>query len=146
MLHSRSLPEFEPIWAHGHVIGHFESGSGTFEKLMRLEHYLRKPPAIAIDALTYRTLRPKLRVIVAIDATSGLRRHLDAEEFDRFVVAIERGFGPQLMVPLPYWHTDFDASGGAPADGPKQPPVTQLAMPLLTSVERLPDSERRPAS
>ena len=86
----------------------FRSGilfdDGCYERKLKASHLLHTPPAIAlqqpiVEELAQRGCR-EIRVMVSDD---GARYVVDFATFLRDGRALDRGFGPQVMLPLNRW-------------------------------------------
>lgn len=67
------------------------------------KHLLRKPPAIAIDALLYDAYRSQFDAVAVEDMETGKVYRMSAKRFDSMRWILERGYGKQYAVALRYW-------------------------------------------
>jgi len=112
--------------ANGRVVGNV--AGGVFSKRVRGSvHMLRAPRGWALDADTLGELRALGVATVAVtDTETGTAYTAPLAEFDAHGVPLDRGFGPQVALPLGYWRVN----GQPPAlakrsdpDGPRQLPL-----------------------
>ena len=103
-----------------------------YHKLVsRPDQILRSPPGFGFDiwAMDFYVL-PRVDTIVVEDRVNGRTYRSSAENFRRHRLQINRGAGPQYVLPLVYWQTEEDgrmhrlsrpapAPPGEPA-GPRQ--------------------------
>jgi hypothetical protein len=96
------------IRLQGKVIGVIEGN--TFSKSVRgSKHQLKHPPAWAIDAVVFdNEIKPNCARILITDKGTNTRYQVSVSNFDRHKVGIERGFGKQYYLPLPYWESRKD--------------------------------------
>jgi hypothetical protein len=123
----------QPVYgANGRVIGQVDGD--TFQKNVRGSvHMLRKPRGWAVDTATLADLRGQgVLHIKVTDTESGTCYTAPLTKFDRYGVEFNRGFGPQVALPLGYWSVD----GKLPRMGqPKQPdPDTPRQLALFAEV------------
>ncbi len=103
--------------ATGRIIGHV--AGGVFSKRVRGSvHMLRAPRGWALDADTLAELRALGVVTVTVtDTESDTTYSAPLAEFSAHGVALNRGFGPQVALPLGYWRVN----GQPPALAPREP-------------------------
>lgn len=88
---------------NGRVIGRLE-GDRFIKPVCASKHRLRTPPAWAIDAGVFdRSIRGLAREIVIWDRETDTRWRVQVEVFDEHKGTLDRGFGAQYFLPLPYW-------------------------------------------
>ena len=95
-------PRVVPVWVDGRIVA--QICDGIFSKsIAGSKHLLKAPPAIALDADSYDGLRENFRTIKVTDRETGRTYVISADEFDRFKVQMDRGYGRQYFVPLGNW-------------------------------------------
>jgi hypothetical protein len=68
------------------------------------KHLLRLPePGWCFDANVFEMLRPGFDAVEVADVESGMTYRIAAADFDAAAQRIDRGFGPQSLVPLRLW-------------------------------------------
>ena len=116
--HTTTHAAGQPIRAaNGRVIGHV--AGGVFSKRAKAStHMLRRPRGWALDADTLADLRALRVVTVTVtDVESNTTYTAPLAEFETHGVSLNRGFGPQVCLPLGYWRID----GQPPALAPREP-------------------------
>lgn len=111
-------PAAQPVRAaNGRVVGHV--AGGVFSKRAQAsKHMLRAPRGWALDADTLAELRALGVVTVTVtDTESDTTYSAPLAEFSAHGVALNRGFGPQVALPLGYWRVN----GQPPALAPREP-------------------------
>lgn len=105
------------IFAGSRVVG--EVTGGVFKKTVSGSvHFLRKPPAIALDVDSIRQAREYGAVSIQItDRETGREYSCDLEYFDRHSFALNRGFGDQRAMPLDRWVVTMDIESKAAKRG-----------------------------
>jgi len=84
---------------------------------------LRAPRGWALDAAVLDQLRAlRVTTIVVTDAETGTVYSAPLDAFGSHGVAFDRGFGPQLVLPLGYWSAD-----GQPPPARGRPAAGQLS-------------------
>ncbi|MCZ7539127.1 MAG: hypothetical protein M5U29_04260 [Anaerolineae bacterium] len=112
--HAAAQPVFS---ATGQTIGQV-SGTVFSKRVRGSVHQLRAPRGWALDAATLEDLRALHVVTVAVtDVETGTCYTALLAEFGEHGVPFNRGFGPQVALPLGYWSVD----GQPPALAPRQP-------------------------
>jgi hypothetical protein len=93
----------EPVYAGGRVVGQVRNG--TFYKSIAVNHYLRKPPAIAfsLDSLQQAEQAGAVRVEVRDRETGTIYRATLAHIRERGFSVNRAGFEPQIALPLDGW-------------------------------------------
>ena len=79
-----------------------------YHKLVsRPDQILRSPPGFGFDiwAMDFFVL-PRVDEIVVEDRVNGRVYRSSAENFKQHRIEINRGAGPQYVLPLAYWHAD----------------------------------------
>jgi len=101
----------------GRIVG--EVREGIFYKTVReSKHLLRAPRGWASDISVLDQLEARgVERMCLTDVESGKRYRATVRDFRRHGIALNRGFGPQLVLPLAFWKTTQ----------PGQPQVVQLA-------------------
>lgn len=91
------------IKVYGKPIGYVKDGVFV-KRVDGRKHFLRKPPAIALDLGSLRDAR-KLGAIEVriIDTTSGIEYVAALEFIKRKGFYLERGHGEQVALPMKYW-------------------------------------------
>jgi hypothetical protein len=75
-----------------------------FRRAKASKHLLRLPePGWAFDANVFEILRPGFDAVEVADVESGMTYRIAAADFDAAAQRIDRGFGPQSLVPLRLW-------------------------------------------
>lgn len=67
------------------------------------KHFLRRPPAIALDAHHYDLHRPRFDALHIYDLDTGREYRISATDFDAYRFEIQRGYGRQYAVCLNRW-------------------------------------------
>lgn len=88
--------------AHGKVYGVIRNRT-LHKRVWGSKHILRKPPAIAIDALMYDAYRAEFDALAIEDMETGKVYRLSAKRFDALRWTLERGYGTQYAVALRWW-------------------------------------------
>lgn len=95
-----------PLWltvnGKKKCVGELE-GSLFRKRVSKSKHFLRRPPAIAIDAAVWDDIKGKIETIEVIDADTGEVYRAQAVLFESAKVIINRGYGVQYALPLEYW-------------------------------------------
>jgi hypothetical protein len=115
---STASADAQPVRAaNGRVVGHV--AGGVFSKRVRGSvHMLRAPRGWALDVPTLADLRALGVVTVTVtDTESDTTYSAPLAEFSAHGVALNRGFGPQVALPLGYWRVN----GQPPALAPREP-------------------------
>jgi hypothetical protein len=98
-----SRKKSEPIRVGKHIVGRVHGD--TFEKRVQASrHFLRTPPAIALDvqSLADAEKAGALRVEI-LDTESKTRYKATVAHILRAGFAVDRGFGRQIALPLDAW-------------------------------------------
>lgn len=105
------------IFAGSRVVG--EVSGGVFKKTVSGSvHFLRKPPAIALDVDSIRQAREYGAVGIQVtDRETGREYSCDLGHFDRHSFALNRGFGDQRALPLDRWVVTMDIESKAAKRG-----------------------------
>ena len=104
----------------GKIIGWIE-GDSLNKNISSSKHMLQKPKGIAWDlSVLERARKDGLKKSRVYDKETGNEYEATIEDFFRYGVRINRGFGEQIVLPLIYWQKK--------AQG--QPFPSQLALPL----------------
>ena len=114
--------------ASGRVVGHV-AGDTFYRRAQASKHMLRAPRGWASDADILAELRAAGVVTYCVtDTETGTTYSAPLAEFGAHGVAFNRGFGPQVALPLGYWGVD-----GQPATlGKRQPdPDAPRQLPLF---------------
>lgn len=127
--HTTTRTTSQPVYgANGRVIGQIYGD--TFHKNVRGSvHMLRKPRGWAVDADTLTDLRTQgVLDIKVTDTETGTVCTAPLAKFEQYGVEFNRGFGPQVALPLGYWAVDDKPPRlGQPkqseSDGPRQLPL-----------------------
>jgi len=100
----------EIIYAGDKVVGQIEEGVFIKWVVGRL-HRLRKPPAWAIDARAFDDhIRGGCHTIQILDK-EGLEYSVSVETFIRHMGTLNRNFGKQYYLTLPYWQSKARVQG-----------------------------------
>lgn len=112
--HAAAQPVFS---AAGQTIGQV-SGTVFSKRVRGSVHMLRAPRGWALDAATLADLRARGVVTIAVtDTETSITYTAPLSEFDAHGVPFNRGFGPQVALPLGYWRVN----GQPPALAKKEP-------------------------
>ena len=104
----------------GKIIGWVESDSLN-KNISSSKHMLLKPKGIAWDfSVLERARKDGLKKSRVYDKETGNEYEATIEDFFRYGVRINRGFGEQIVLPLKYWQKKVKG----------QPSPSQLALPL----------------
>ncbi len=87
---------------NGKVYGVIENRT-LKKRIVGTKHFLRKPPAIAIDADLFQRYRAEFDTIEVQDVETGAVYRLSARSFEALAFPLERGYGQQLAVVLSRW-------------------------------------------
>ena len=92
---------------------------GVFHKeVSASKHLLRKPEGWASDVCVLDQLEALgVELMCLTDRESGKRFHATVNDFQLHGIPLDRGYGPQLVLPLKFWKTTQ----------PGQPQVVQLS-------------------
>jgi hypothetical protein len=103
-----------------------------YQKLVtRPDQMLRSPPGFGFDAWAIDQLvLPRVERFVVISRIDKKTYTASADTFRRFRVVIDRGAGPQYVLPLVYWDEQGDTSAGA----------EPVSAPERTTTDALPDA------
>lgn len=101
----------EPIRRQGRTLLQSKAGKvyGVIEnrtlkkRLAGTKHFLRNPPAIAIDADLFQQYRAEFDTIEVQDVETGVVYRLSAKQFESWCWELERGYGKQYAVLLSRW-------------------------------------------
>jgi len=107
---ARSLIHSTPIYASGKVIGHVRGD--TFYKAVRGSvHFLRKPPAIALDSQSIAdAARAGATWVEITDTESGKIYRARLDTIRKHGRVFNRGFGMQIYLCLHEWGKDSEAA------------------------------------
>ena len=88
------------------VVGH--ATGDTFTKPVKAsKHMLRRPRGWAMDAGTLPELAAlRVACIKITDTESGTTYTVSLATFEQYGVPFNRGYGPQVVLPLGYWRVD----------------------------------------
>lgn len=93
-----------PIYVSGRIVG--EVRGDTFHKSVRRNHQLTTPAAWALDVASLRDAERAGAVRVELrDRERGLIWRATIATIRKLGQPIDRGFGAQLALVLPYWTT-----------------------------------------
>jgi hypothetical protein len=97
---------------------------------------LRKPRGWAVDTSALDDARALGAVNVAVTDTETETAYITPiDTFFRYGVPLNRGFGPQLVLPLGYWSVDGKPPRMGEPPQPNQPaPDTPRQLPLFAEV------------
>ncbi|CUU35529.1 MAG: hypothetical protein K6U12_04435 [Armatimonadetes bacterium] len=87
---------------NGKVYGVIENRT-LKKRVVGTKHFLRKPPAIAIDADLFQRYRAEFDTIEVQDVETGAVYRLSARQFESWCWELERGYGKQYAVLLSRW-------------------------------------------
>jgi hypothetical protein len=83
--------------------GNYDPESRVLVKQLAWQHLLRRPPAIAVQASVLNELESLNALGVVTIMPNGRRLFATLEDFRRYGIAINRGFGEQVALPLKRW-------------------------------------------
>lgn len=90
----------------GHVQLGYKLQGGVLSKTVRASvHQLRRPPAWAIQQEVWTVHMDEIQVVEIVDEETGKVYRTSAENFGRNARLINRGYGYQFALPLPFWNT-----------------------------------------
>jgi hypothetical protein len=114
----------------GRAIGRL-IGREYHKMVSRPDQILRSPPGFGFDvwAMDFYVL-PRVDEIVVADRVNGRVYRSSAENFKLHRMQINRGAGPQYVLPLVYWRTDED-TGAPPARLSAPAPVAEAQAPVV---------------
>jgi hypothetical protein len=96
----------------GRVVAHLVDRE-LHKEIDGTRHMLHSPRGIAFDvAILEAARRAGCELVQVFDKTSGTTYRAAFTEFDTHGVRLNRGFGPQVCLPLTYWHTEARAQLG----------------------------------
>jgi len=105
---------------YGKIIGWIE-GNSFNKNISSSKHMLQKPKGIAWDlSVLERARKENLKRTYVHDKETGNEYEAILEDFFRYGVRINRGFGEQIVLPLKFWQIK----------APGRPYSSQLALPL----------------
>jgi hypothetical protein len=110
----------------GRTIGRL-IGRQYYKLVSRPDQILRSPPGFGFDvwAMDFYVL-PRVDELIVEDKVNRRKYRSSAENFQKHRIEINRGAGPQYVLPLAYW--EVVGQGGPPraaAADPTPPPPTQ---------------------
>jgi hypothetical protein len=81
---------------------------GCFYKIVKIsKHFLRTPPAIAIDEEVFsKTIVYRCNTIVILEREAEEIYEVPVSVFSEHCFGINRGYGTQLALPLKWWATN----------------------------------------
>jgi hypothetical protein len=111
----------------GRAIGRL-IGREYHKMVSRPDQILRSPPGFGFDvwAMDFYVL-PRVDEIVVEDRVNGRVYRSSAENFKQHRMQINRGAGPQYVLPLVYWRADESAPAPRQAAAPATPPASAPA-------------------
>jgi len=83
--------------------GDYDAAAGVLVKRLEWNHILRRPPAIAVQASVLEELEGLGAKGVVTIMPNGRQLFATLEDFRRYGIAINRGFGEQVALPLKRW-------------------------------------------
>ena len=83
--------------------GNYDPESRVLVKQLAWQHLLRRPPAIAVQASVIEELECLGAKGVVTIMPNGRRLFATLEDFRRYGIVIDRGFGEQVALPLKRW-------------------------------------------
>lgn len=107
--------------ATGRVIA-FQRGEVLYKELYGSKHMLKRPLGWGFDADVLATLAAPLVIQITDRETNRVHR-ASVADFRRWGVAVNRGYGLQVCLPLPYWSID----GQPPKAAQARPPAAEQA-------------------
>ena len=97
----------DPIYLYdGRRIGYLLDGQ-FYKVVKRSEHFLRKPPAIAIDEEVFcETIEPRCQTIVVLECEREEVWQVSVTTFSRYYLRLNRGHGTQRALCLKWWRRE----------------------------------------
>ena len=94
----------EPLFLDdGRCVGYL-LGRNFYKPVKRGQHFLRTPPAIAIDEEVFRnSVEPRCESIVVLECDKEEILEASTSTFLRHSFSINRGYGSQLALVLKWW-------------------------------------------
>ena len=110
----------QPVYsATGRTIA-IRRGEVLYKELYGSKHMLQRPRGWGFDSDVLGTLASPL-VIQITDRETGCIWRASVADFRRWGVAVNRGYGAQVCLPLPYWSVD----GQPPKAAEARPPAAE---------------------
>lgn len=90
------------------LFGYVLDGNVLRKNVEGSRHMLRKPRGWAIqeEVFNYHYAQHDVARVVIADTETGVAYSAEMETIARVAIEIERGYGLQYAVPLPYWKTE----------------------------------------
>ena len=118
--HIENTSRNNAVYDRGRVVGYIRPGGIFHRKMQGSKHILREPRSIAFGVEPLKqAIRAECKTVLVEDTETGLQYSTDIWNFNQHGITIDRGWGPQLALPLEHWKI-FD-----PAN-----PEKQLALQL----------------
>ena len=70
-------------------------------------HFLKVPPAIAIDLFIFNNARSKVKYVQVFEKEKGIFYTARVLDFVSYGFVINRGFGEQIALPMKYWEKSY---------------------------------------
>lgn len=98
------MPKLYLTLSDGRIFGTLDTERRLLtRKAHSTKHFLQRPPAIALDAVSYDAHRSQFDAIVIYDLDTGREYRIDARSFDAYRFEVDRGYGRQYAVHLSRW-------------------------------------------
>lgn len=78
-------------------------GNVLFKTARESIHFLRKPPAIAIDLEIFNSKKDLIEYVQVYEKENGFYYTARKIDFIKFGIYLDRGYGRQIALPLKYW-------------------------------------------
>jgi hypothetical protein len=78
-------------------------GNVLFKTARESIHFLRKPPAIAIDLEIFNSKKDLIEYVQVYEKEGGFYYTARKIDFIKFGIYLDRGYGKQIALPLKYW-------------------------------------------
>ena len=106
------------------------NGTTLFKRCSKGKHFMRTPPAIAIDeGIFNEAVEEGIKYIQIFDREEKIYYSATAEKFKKKAIFIDRGHGRQLALPLNYWITSKSK------EIPQELTVEKQPLPLIFPIK-----------
>jgi hypothetical protein len=114
------------------------NGVTLFKRCSKLKHFMRTPPAIAIDeGIFNEAVEEGIKFIQIFEREEKTYYSATVEQFKKKSLSIDRGHGRQLALPLNYWITSKSK------EIPRELTIEKQPLPLLFPIKNKPQVENK---
>jgi hypothetical protein len=108
MIHySRKVKEKKPVRGHDGRIIAYIFNSTLLKYVIGSRHKLKRPEGWACDTCAIEQAQDNnVKTVLVIDKETGQRYSTAIEDFMEYCVLIDRGYGEQLVLELPFWEVN----------------------------------------